>query len=400
MRTNRGPLLVLLALVFVSAFSASARGAWVTDQVDTNHDVGLLTSLALDPNSNFPAISYYDQTHYCLKYASWTGAFWDTQLVDISGAVGTHSSLAFSSTNMPRISYTSYDPILKVVNGVKFASWNGSSWNTQFVQNGSNLGEYTSLAIDGTGQPRITYYDRGAGTLKYATMNESAWIIQTIDAVGVAGPQSSLNSSIKLDSSGNPRIAYHDETNGTLKYAAWNGAAWIYTTVDASSAHVGAHPSLALTGTGDPIISYFDSTNTDLKVAMFYNGDWHVGSVDTDGIVGFANSLALDPESDLPRIAYARGDPKAGDTDLEFAYWDGTAWQFEDVDTPGIVGEFVSLALDPDTGAPMISYYDRTNGDLKFASQAGSQMPEPATLSILALGAFAVWTRRSRTQQN
>ena len=392
MRTNRGPFLCLSALVFISVWSGSARGEWVTEPVDTNYNVGLLTSLAVD-SYGAPHISYYDQTGYSLKYASMDGSYWYTQVVD-TGHVGAHSSLAFYEDNAPRISYTSYDPVQKVVNGIKYAQWNDSSWNTQFVQSGSNLGEYTSLAVDGQGQPHIRYYDRGAGMLKYATMNEATWDIQTVDAVGSVGPNSSLNSSLKLDSSGNPRIAYHNETNGTLKYAAWDDGAWLCTTVD-SSAHVGAHPSLALTSTGDPIISYFDSTNTDLKVAMYYDDDWHVGAIDTAGIVGFANSLAL--KSNLPRIAYAVGDP-AVDTDLKFAYWDGAAWQFEIVDSPGIVGEFVSLALDP-AGVPMVSYYDRTNGDLKFATPTGSHAPEPATLCLVALGAFAAWTRRNRARQ-
>jgi len=389
MRTNRGPFLCLSALVFISVCSGSARGAWVTEQVDFDHNVGLLTSLAVDPYGA-PHISYYDQTNYCLKYASMDGSYWYTQVVD-TGHVGTHSSLAFYGDNAPRISYTSYDPVQKVVNGVKYAQWNGSSWSTQFVWSGSNLGEYTSLAIDSLGRPRISYYDRGAGTLNYAAYDGSLWSIQTVDTGDVG-----LYSSLKLDEYGNPRIAYHDETNGTLKYAALDGSAWHYTTVD-SSAHVGAHPSLALTSTGDPIISYFDSTNTDLKVAMFYNSDWHVGTVDADGIVGFANSLALDPELGLPRIAYAVGDPVV-DTNLKFAYWDGTAWQFEIVDSPGIVGEFASLAIDP-AGVPMVSYYDRTNGDLKFALPTSVYAPEPATLSLVALGAFAAWTRRNRTRQ-
>jgi len=111
--------------------------------------------MALDPVSNYPHISYYDRTNSSLKYASWGGSSWNTQTVD-SGRVGTHSSLAFDSHSAPRISYTSFDP-LGVVNGVKYASWNGSSWTTQFVQSGSNLGEYTSLAVDATGRSHVSY---------------------------------------------------------------------------------------------------------------------------------------------------------------------------------------------------------------------------------------------------
>ena len=392
MRTNRGPCLFLLALTLVFACSVSASGAWVTQQAATNHDTGVLTSLALDRRGS-PHISYYDQTHFSLLYASWSGSGWYSQLVD-TGYVGTHSSLAFYNDNLPRISYTSFDPVQQVVNGVKYACLTDAGWTTQFVQTGSNVGKYTSLALDNLGRPRISYFDSGAGALKYAELNGSQWNIQTIDTGGSYG--TGLYTSLKLDSLGNPHIAYHDDDNGTLRYAAYDATGWHYTTVD-SSAHVGAHPSLALTSTGDPIISYFDSTNTSLKLAQFYNGAWHVGAVDTNGIVGFANSLGLDPKTNWPRIAYAAGNP-AVDTDMDFAYWNGTAWNFETIDEAGIVGEFVSMAIDPNSGAPMISYYDRTNGDLKFAIPAGAVIPEPSTLSLLALAAVAAWTRRAKSR--
>lgn len=391
MKTNRGPFLFLLALASVSAWSVSAHAAWVTQQVDTLQDVGLLTSIALD-SGGVPHVSYYDQTHFCLKYASASGGFWSTEVVDV-GNVGAYNSLALGADNVPRISYTSYDPVQQVVNGVKYAYWNGAGWTTQFVQAASNVGMYTSLAVNNQNQPRITYYDGGAGTLKYAAYDGSTWNIQTVDT-GNTG----LYSSLKLDSNGYPRIAYHDEANGILRYAAWDGTAWHYTTVDASP-EVGAHPSLALTRANDPIIAYFDSTNADLKVAMFYDNIWHVGAVDTGGIIGFGNALALDPDTDLPRIAYASGDP-ATDTNLKFAYWNGQAWQIETVDQPDVVGEFPSLALEPlgeYKGAPMISYYDRTNGDLKFAAPPG--VPEPATLGLVAFGATALWTRRKRARR-
>jgi len=404
MRTNRGPFLLLLALACVCAWSARARGdwvieemdpaagAWVIQAVDTDANVGLLTSMALDPVNGFPGISYYDQTHYSLKYASWDGYSWNTQVVD-TGCVGTHSSLAFDRYrySMPCISYTSYSPSLHVVNGVKYAYWTGEGWHTEFVQSGSNLGEYTSLAVGYMGQPHISYYDRGNGALKYATVSESGWNIQTVDAGDVG-----LYSSLRLDYNGNPRIAYHDETNGTLKYAAYDGGAWHCTVVD-FSAHVGAHPSLALTATGDPIISYFDSTNTDLKLAMFLEGTWYTGVVDPTPITGFGNSLAMIPELDFPCIVYASGDP-ATDTDLRLAFWDGAAWHYVTVDSLGTVGEFPSLVIHPYTGEPMISYYDRTNGNLKFATWEPSNMPEPATLSLLALGALVAWARRPRAR--
>jgi hypothetical protein len=52
--------------------------------------------------------------------------------------------------------------------------------------------------------------------------------ISTVDSAGDAGKYNSL----VLDSSGNPHISYHDESNSDLKYAHYNGSSWEIETVD------------------------------------------------------------------------------------------------------------------------------------------------------------------------
>ncbi|MCK5561825.1 MAG: hypothetical protein KAJ51_14595, partial [Thermoplasmata archaeon] len=128
----------------------------------------------------------------------------------------------------------------------------GSSW-TETTDTDFNKGTLNNLTIEGT----------GAGALLKL---EKYWNISTVDSAGDVGGE----TSIALDTSNHPHISYHDLTNYDLKYAHWNGSAWNISTVD-SAGNVGGYTSIALDASDHPHISYHDWTNDDLKYAH-WNG--------------------------------------------------------------------------------------------------------------------------------
>jgi hypothetical protein len=73
-------------------------------------------------------------------------------------------------------------------------------------------------------------------------------------------------------------------------------------------------------------------------------------------------SLALDG-SGYAHISYF--DNTNGD--LKYAYQDISGWHFQTVAHDGFVGQYTSLVLASD-GNPHISYYDVSNHDLKYAA--------------------------------
>ena len=111
--------------------------------------------------------------------------------------------------------------------------------------------------------------------------------------------------------------------------------------------------------TGD-VVQFDGSGSYDL------NGGWVTTTVDSEGDVGEYASIALDSK-DNPHISYY----DATNGDLKYARWTGDNWSIETVDAYGDVGRSSSLALDS-SDYPHISYYDYLNGGLKHARWNGS----------------------------
>ena len=187
---------------------------------------------------------------------------------DTAGNVGTYTSLALDASGNPVVSYHGNSD-LKVLH---CGNANCTAGNTITAPDtAGNVGLYTSLALDGSGNPVVSYYDATNGDLKVLHCNDpnctgGGESITAPDTAGVVGEYTSL----ALDGSGSPVVSYYDATNGDLKVLRCNdancsGGDESITSPD-TSGFVGLHTSLALDGSGTPVVSYYDATNLDLKV--------------------------------------------------------------------------------------------------------------------------------------
>ncbi len=277
---------------------------------------------------------------------------WVLETVDSGADVGEHTSLVLDGSGWPRISYYEGHPNYNL----KYAYRDASGWHTEIVD-AVDAGEYTSLALNAFGKPRISYYHWGSAyDLKYAYRDASGWHTETVDAAGVVGKYTSL----ALSDLGRPRISYFDDTNDDLKYAYRDASGWHTETVDAA----GYGTSLDLDGSGYPHISYaLSQPYYDLKYAYRDGTGWHIETVDGPSPVGGETSLALDG-SGYPHISYQGGD-------LKYAYRNASGWHAETVDAELHTGYDSSLVLDA-AGWPHISYRDLSSNDVHYAYRDAS----------------------------
>jgi hypothetical protein len=417
-------------------------GSWKTEVVDPAPGVGYAASLAFD-GSGKAGISYYDDFNHSLKLARWSGTAWALQTVDSSPYAGYTSSLAFDSTGKPRIAYIDYDSSQSVYH-IKYAAWNGTTWNIFPVID--NAGEASlSLALDQSGQPHISYWRNNypqTGGLIYASWGGSAWTLQIVEEDTDAG----RNNALAFDSQNKPHISYLDDWDGAARFASWSGTAW--TTEDAfgsgslamdrnnptslvfgsgdmpmiaislgesepketlvwllyKSGGVWHHdqnydivgsggarwPAIAADSSGKPHISYLDYHTGQLHYASLTTwgpDTWSNAIIDAGAQVGQGASLAMD-RFGKPHISFH--DSTYAEINLKYAHKSSGGWQVSVVDKLpiGITGLYNSIAIDSG-GKPHISYYNYYNGGLWYASWNGSSWDKMPVDNIDSAGFYS-----------
>src|SRR2546426_2430739 len=239
-------------------------------------------------------------------------------------------------------------------------------------------GLYPSIAYDANGSLRLCFWGAGIGGmygLIYGSFDSNGWQFTQVDATSGSSGES---CSIALDRAGRPHISYlwgpDYNSNFYVRYAAFDGTSWNLETIDHGYY---TYTSIALDpGTDLPRIAYSPYSGG-LRLAAFNGTGWTTETIDPSAD-GASVSLAIDPNGD-PRIAYGGWAANA----LRYARWTGSEWNISVVDNGAYTA---SLKLDT-TGGPHVAYLTRTG--LKYASLNGmvwsNETVDVKTFSSVAL---------------
>ena len=252
------------------------------------------------------------------------------------------------------------------------------------------IGPYSDIATSTGGSSWVSAYAETYGDLVVAQVSAAGRIVDTdwewVDGVpavtpevagsmirgGITdtGPDVGMYTSIAVQQDGTPMVTYYDRDSGSLKFAAKVAGTWQTHVIDAGDGAAGAP--------GDTMVGMF--TSLSLRSDDGRPGVAYLANVTSNGVttaeVRFAAAQVAKPASaadwttfTVESVALPPADPNSPDP----------------FPLPGGLGLFVNVTRGPDN-APVVVYYDRTNGNLHLA-QFDANAGTFGTPTIIAGGA-------------
>lgn len=337
--------LVLLSTLSLSGTS-TAQFSWNTEEVDVGVSVSGRIGLALD-EANSPHVAYADSARGVLVYGYLGAEGWEIDPVTGAGYPYGPVSLTLDNSSRPHLTY------FDAASGrVRYLYHDGLDWRLMDIDE-SHYEGYSSISIDPDGTIYVAYVGE-TGDLRLARREGALWQVETVDRRVVTARFPSL----AFDPAGTPQIAYYG--NGVLFHSRWIGYTWSRTVVDDQESP--QFVNLAVDASGSSKVGYRNSFEREVRFAWWNGTAWIRETVDELGDTGWDVSMALDDGGD-PHIAYYNRDKG----DLMYAVRRGDQWSTHTVDEVGIVGWWSSIALGSD-GAPRIVAYSWSQESIRYTT--------------------------------
>lgn len=395
-------------------FAAAAPDSlsWQIDVIESTNDVGMTPSLALQPGTEKPYISYYSNTVTDLKLAfpvtsggdCGPGNSWSCNSLyhQNNTNFGLHSSLAFNSLGQWGIAYQNATAGTNEFRGIPSAT-GGEIYYAPIEQPANIFTVVNNLRYGTNNVAQLSYslidVNQTKGFIKYAkyvgqfgNCGYGLWQCENVVQTSMTG--FSLYNSLVLYQNF-PYIFYRDINNHLSMAANTIGSCgsannWECIQVDTTVTVNGLISSYA--SVPDNVLGVAYIGNSSLRYAYLVpQGQGNCGSgyfefrcivIDSVGAadnnmwmaasLGFRNGQPViaytdtnDRTSTVLKIAYPQTNGNCGPLDLSLRY----TWRCEIVDgsaTGNDLGYFPSLQVDTQENIH-IAYYDYTAGNLKYA---------------------------------
>jgi len=284
--------------------------------------------------------------------------------------------------------------------GFQGTGWEGT-WHDALVQRGDVPGGYHALCVDAAGRPRIAFTVMSSRIFRYAAWTGSAWKFSKIANDPDWSFSVAHTISMALTPSGTPHVAYFDAATSRLMYAVYNGATWSNQVVDGSlKFQCGEQNAIALDSQNRPHIFYTvfydDTLDVGLRYASWNGASWVITTVSTGGVYDqveedAAVSLAIDGAG-RAHAAYVCGDERVvidgwyADIVRYATSTSGAVWSKTDVDVIKPYPDYFSntyLKLDS-AGNPHVAatlLVDRVNNALRYASRSAGGWSKVASIA-------------------
>ncbi len=332
---------------------------WHEEIVDPTPGAGFNISSFVDKEKRI-YLAYYNINKRNLYFAKLNQNKWEIELVDKEIDSGKYPSIFVDKFNRIHISYTFINPKWDDED-LRYALKEDENWKITTLDQQDKAGRYTSIVVDDRGIPHISYYNYSIGSLRYITynLNMKRWEISVPDSYENVGSDTCIGIHNNVI-----HISYLDNANGDLKYC-YKGinetdAGWKFEVVD-SDGKVGYYNTMKIDSYGNIHIVYYDSTQKALKYAVKTGNKWTKTIVDKKDDPGRFTSMFIDDDNNV-HVSYYVESKK----ELRYALFNGKKWEIQTVISDRAGGYSSIVVVNQ---KPIIFFYDLSSNNLKLAKK-------------------------------
>lgn len=228
------------------AYGIRELGRWTLGVIHLNPGAGTQsTSLALDGLAR-PHIAYAASGGLAGGGISYHRLQGDDWIAEDLGAEGTQVSLALDSISRPYLCYIEPSLDGSPFGRLVLARKPAGEWIFEYPDESAQVKGQTDLAVDGENNVHLIYHDWPAGLVKYARFNGYSWEIHVLSTDG--GLTEGLG--LTLDRQGRPNVVFNTKSY-SLVYGLLEEAGWTFEEV---STHGGA--DIAIDSIGRPHVAH------------------------------------------------------------------------------------------------------------------------------------------------